>query len=319
MFIDEIKLDLKAGRGGDGVVRWRHEKGKELSGAGGGDGGRGGSVYFKSIRDIGALRRYRNKKSFSAVSGAPGSKNSMHGLDGDDLVLDVPVGSIITDKKSGKVYELLKEGEQVMVLKGGVGGYGNEHFKASTNTTPYEFTEGKEGEEAKFEIELQLIIDAGLVGFPNAGKSSLLNELTNANAKVGDWEFTTLEPNLGSLYGFIIADIPGLIEGAAEGKGLGHKFLRHINRTKMIIHCISLENKDVVGTYKTIRAELEAFNEDLAKKPEIVVLTKTDLADKSKIESSKKGLLAICPQIETVSVLDDSSIKEFSDKLQKYM
>ena len=205
MFIDEIQLHLKAGGGGHGVVRWRHEKGRELAGAAGGNGGRGGSVYAKAIRDVGALARYRNRTHFEAERGDDGMRDSMQGKNGNDYILEVPIGTIITNKETGDTYELLKEDEQILLLKGGTGGLGNEHFKASTNTSPQEQTDGKPGEEADFFIELQLIIDAGLVGFPNAGKSSLLNVLTNAKAKIGDYAFTTLEPNLGSLYGYVIA------------------------------------------------------------------------------------------------------------------
>ena len=245
-FIDEMKFHAKAGRGGVGVVRWRHEHSKEWAGAAGGNGGRGGDVRVRAVRDLGILQRYRNIKAFDAQKGEDGMRDSKHGANGNDLVIDLPIGSIVTDHRTGHTFQLLEEGQNVRILKGGSGGLGNEHFKASTNTSPEESTNGYEGEEADFSVELELVADAGFIGLPNAGKSSLLNELTNADAKVGSYAFTTLEPNLGALYNFVLADIPGLIEGASEGKGLGHKFLRHVRRTKMLFHLVSLEDAGIM-------------------------------------------------------------------------
>ncbi len=202
-------------------------------------------------------------------------------------------------------FELLKEGEKVLILKGGRYGLGNEHFKASTNVRPKQTTDGRVGEEADFHVEIKLIVDAGFAGFPNAGKSSLLNALTNAKAKVASYQFTTLEPNLGEMHKFILADIPGLIEGASEGKGLGDKFLRHIKRTKMIIHCISLENEDIKSAYKTIRNELEAYSEELTTKKEIIVLTKTDLVDEKTLAKKIKEAKKLNPDVFSVSIVND--------------
>jgi len=202
-------------------------------------------------------------------------------------------------------------------LQGGRGGLGNEHFKASTNVRPKESTPGKPGEEGDFFIELELVADLGLVGLPNAGKSSLLNVLTNAKAQVGDYAFTTLEPNLGDMYGFIIADIPGLIEGASEGRGLGHKFLRHIKRTKMLLHCISCENEDVAGVYKTIREELSSYGEGLAEKPEIILLTKTDTTTAAELKKKITALKKKNKDVRVGSIIDDESIKTLRDSLIK--
>ena len=282
MFIDELTIHAKAGNGGNGVERWLHVKDKEFGGPSGGDGGRGGNVYAVGARNLNLLAKYRNKKEFNAENGEAGGNKSLHGAGGKDLDILLPIGSIVTDKQTEEKIFLQKEGERVLLLKGGNGGYGNEHFKSSTNQNPTEFTKGKPGEEADFFIEVEIIADIGLIGLPNAGKSSLLNELTSANAKIGDYPFTTLEPNLGEYFGYIISDIPGLIEGAAEGKGLGHKFLRHIRRTKILAHLISLENEDIVETYKTVRKELEIFDKELLEKKEIVVLTKTDLIEDKK-------------------------------------
>ncbi len=290
-FVDEIQLHIKAGDGGNGVVRWLHEKGREFAGPAGGDGGKGGDVYVKALRDLSILNRYRNVKEFEAKKGFDGERNSRDG----------------------------KDGQLIKILKGGRGGIGNEEFRSSTNIRPERATSGKPGEEADFFIELELVADAGLVGFPNAGKSSILNVLSHAKAKVGDYKFTTLEPNLGELYGFIIADIPGLIEGASKGKGLGHAFLRHIKRTKMIIHCLSLENENIVEAYKTIRKELESYGETLPEKKEIVLLTKTDLVSPEVLKDALKKIKKINKDVYAVSILDDTAIKKLKDTLVKIL
>lgn len=318
-FIDEIKLNIKAGAGGNGVVRWRHLKGKEYSGASGGDGGRGSNAYVKAVRDLSILARYKNVKNFEGEDGEGGMKDSKHGKNGKDLVIELPIGSVITNLNTDRKVSLIEEGEIVLILKGGNGGYGNEHFKASTNVTPKQSTKGKPGEEADFLIELELIADAGLVGLPNAGKSSLLNEITKAKSKVGSYAFTTLEPYLGDMEGFIVADIPGLIDGASEGRGLGHKFLRHIKRTKIILHCISLENESIENAYKSIRKELENYDAELVKKKEIVIFTKTDLADSDFINKAIKKISKENPDILLVTVYDNESIKKFKDDLIKIL
>lgn len=318
-FVDELKIYAKAGRGGDGVVRWRHEKGKEFSGAAGGNGGHGGDVYVRGVRDIGLLASYTHQKEFKAGRADDGQSNSKYGKHGDDLVIDVPIGSIITNLSTEKQYRIDKEGEKVLILEGGRGGLGNEHFKASTNTTPKESTPGKDGESAEFYIELELVADAGFVGLPNAGKSSLLNALTNAKSKVGAYQFTTLEPALGDMEGFILADIPGLIEGASEGKGLGHKFLRHIRRTKLILHCISFENEQPNDVYATIRNELETFDDVLAKKEEVIILTKTDTASPKAVAERKKHFEKLGKPVFVATILDDEVVKTLKDGLVKIL
>jgi GTPase len=316
-FVDEITIHVKAGKGGDGVVRWRHEKGRAKAGAGGGNGGKGGDILLKAVSDLSVLSAYKQIKEFSAEDGGPGENWGCHGKNGDATVIKLPIGSIITNAATGDVWSLEKVDEEICIAKGGRGGLGNEHFKASTNVTPMESTPGKPGEEWDLHIELELVADVGLVGLPNAGKSSLLNSMTRANAKVGNYQFTTLEPNLGDLYGVIIADIPGLIEGASEGKGLGHKFLRHVRRTKMIAHLVGADNEDVVAVYKTVRAELEAYDKELAEKEEVVILSKTDTTSLEEVEEKKKALKKLNKNVFTLSTLDDESLKSFKDELVK--
>ena len=315
-FIYELKISVKAGQGGDGVVRWRHEKNWEYGGPSGGDGGSGGDVYAFAIRNVHLLSKYRTEKKFIAKDGRNGNKNSLHGLDGKDLEIALPVGSIITNLKTDKKISLQNDGDKVLLLSGGSGGRGNESFKSATNQNPEEFTLGEKGEEAKFFVEVELIADIGLIGFPNAGKTSLLNMLTRAKGKVGDYPFTTLEPNLGEFYGYIISDIPGLVEGAASGKGLGHKFLRHVRRTKILVHLISLENDNLVEAYKTVRKELDQYDPELSQKKEIVVLTKTDLIDnpayiKKVVERMKKNTEIVF----AISIYDDETVKILQDVL----
>lgn len=317
--IDELDFQIKAGRGGNGVVRFRREKHKPNGGPSGGNGGKGGDVYVKAVRDSAILAKYKFKKEFSAEDGVPGGTNSSHGRNGEDLIIEMPIGTLVTRNSNGEQFDLLKEDERVLILKGGNGGLGNEHFKSSTNQAPKESTKGKPGEESKFKFELRLIADAGLLGFPNAGKSSILNVLTNAESKVAGYSFTTLSPHLGDLYGYILADIPGLIEGASVGKGLGHKFLKHISRTKLLLHCISLESEDIPLAYEIIRKELSSYSKDLDEKEEVIILTKTDLVENSSVEDAKKSLESYGRDILTLSIYDDDSIKELSDSLVKKM
>jgi GTPase len=319
MFVDSLTLYMNAGNGGDGVTRWRHEKFKPMAGPSGGNGGRGGDVFLRAVRDVNLLAKYTGDKSFEAQNGEDGMGGSKFGKNGEDLVVDVPVGSIVTDVDRERTYELLAEGEHIKILKGGSGGIGNEEFKSATNRSPEESTKGRSGEEGEFKIELSLVVDVGLVGMPNAGKSTLLNNFTNAHAKVGAYPFTTLEPHLGDLFGFVIADIPGLIDGAAKGKGLGHTFLRHVSRTKMILHLVSLETEDAIERYYTIRNELSTFSKELAEKKEWIIFTKSDLASKDYIETVKGSIDNIENRVFVISTETGDGVKDLRDSLVRYL
>jgi len=330
-FIDEMKFEAAAGRGGDGVVRWRQEKFVPKGGPAGGDGGRGGDFFVRGVRDVHILSKYKAKKSFKADRGEDGGNKKLHGANGADFVLDLPLGSIITNTTTEETWTLEKEGEKIQLLRGGYGGFGNEHFKSSTNTTPMDWRPGQEGETGTFKIELELFADIGFIGLPNAGKSSLLNGLTNADAKVGDYAFTTLDPNLGDFFGYIIADIPGIIEGASEGKGLGVKFLRHIKRTKMLAHLVSFENLSegttgMMKAYKEIRKELKKYDKSLklgadglSEKEEIIVLTKTDVVDPKIVAKKVAEFKKLDKKVYTLSLYEDASVKKFKDELVKIL
>lgn len=319
-FVDEITLRAHAGKGGDGVVRWLHTKGKEFGGPSGGNGGKGGDVIIRGVRDLNILMRYRGKTVFRAERGEDGFRNEMEGKNGEHVYIDVPVGSRVTLKETGETWELLSEGEEIVVLHGGRGGTGNAEFKSSTNQYPDKATKGTAGETGTLYVEVQLIADVGLVGLPNAGKSSLLNVFTKKNAKVASYAFTTLEPSLGVLFGYVMADIPGLIEGAAEGKGLGHAFLRHIKRTRILLHCVSSEHDDVCASYQTIRGELSRYNEMLSRKPEIIFLTKVDEVS-PEVREQKIKELAQCSGklVVPMSVIDDELIKQAQDQLVQFL
>ncbi|MBN2198035.1 GTPase ObgE [Candidatus Wolfebacteria bacterium] len=308
MLIDDVKIKVFAGNGGKGAVAFN--KIKMALGPTGGSGGKGGSIYFEGVSDLSALSQFRFKKEFKAQDGLDGRDQFRDGQDGKDLIIKIPVGTVIYNLKNKTESEITKINERLLVVKGGKGGKGNFLFRSSRNTTPKQFQPGLPGEEAEIRLELKFIADIGFIGLPNVGKSSLLNELTNAKSKVANYSFTTLEPNLGIYYELILADIPGLIEGSSIGKGLGIKFLRHVERTKIFFHFISAESTTLVKDYKTIRNELEKYNKKLLKKPEYLFLSKSDVLNSEKLKKKLIILKKLNPKVLAISILDDKSIEK---------
>lgn len=314
MLIDDITIKVKAGHGGKGAVAF--QKIKLAQGPTGTSGGKGGSVFVEGVSDLSALHQFRFSKDISAENGENGRSQFRDGAVGKDAILKVPVGTVVHITDTGVDHEVVKVGERILVARGGHGGDGNFHFRSPTNTTPTEFEEGRPGEEFIIRLELKLIADVGFIGFPNAGKSSLLDALTNAKPKVANYPFTTLEPNLGAYYNLILADIPGLIEGASEGKGLGVKFLRHVERTKVLFHLVSAETEDVVKEYQTTRAELGAHNKALLEKPEYLFLSKSDVTTPEEIKKKLAALKKLNKNAIAFSIYDDESLKGVEKILQ---
>ncbi len=300
-FVDEVQIEVRSGAGGKGSSSMRREKWVPFGGPDGGDGGRGGHVVFQADEGLGTLMDLRHRTQWQAGHGDPGGKRLRTGAQGEDLVIRVPVGTIVTDTKRGAVlFELTRHGEARIAAEGGRGGLGNTHFKTSTNRAPKTTTPGEPGSILQLTLELRLMADVGLLGYPNAGKSTLISVISAARPKIADYPFTTLTPNLGVVSmgdagSFVVADIPGLIEGAAEGKGLGHQFLRHVQRTRMLWHLVSLapdEAEPVEVRWRKLRDELARYDEEIAARPEIVVLTQADAVEAEDIEAARRALLA---------------------------
>ena len=284
-FLDQAKINLKAGNGGSGSASFRREKYVEFGGPDGGDGGDGGSILFEAERNLNTLIDYRYSQHFKAENGKPGSKKNKTGANGKDLVLKVPIGTQIYEEDNNTIiYDFKKNNEKYLVASGGKGGLGNVRFKSSTNRAPRKKTDGKKGEEFWIWLQLKIIADVGIIGLPNAGKSSLLASLTRAKPKIANYPFTTINPNLGVTYynnkEVTLADIPGLVEGAHKGIGLGDKFLRHIERCKILLHLIDVTEKNLVENYQKIRSELKNYDLSLFKKREIIYFNKSDLVEK---------------------------------------
>jgi GTPase len=292
MFIDYTEILIKAGKGGNGVVTFRREKYVPKGGPSGGDGGRGGHIYIEAHHNLSTLLDFRYHKKYLAEDGGDGASALKHGKDGEDIIIKVPVGTIVKDAESNEIlFDLDADNKIVMIAKGGRGGKGNSNFATPTNQAPRYAQQGKEGDERKIILELKLIADVGLVGFPNAGKSTLISTISAARPKIADYPFTTLEPNLGivrykDFQSFTVADIPGIIEGAHEGKGLGLKFLRHIERTKILLFLIDITSEDPQKEFTTLLNELKSYSPELAKKMKVVSLSKADLV----LEDKKKKL-----------------------------
>ena len=313
MLVTEINIKLKAGDGGNGKVSFY----KGRKGPDGGNGGKGGSIFIVSTSNIYDLSNLSKSTKIEAENGQHGMSNNKAGKSGEDLDVKVPIGAIITDKNSKEVFEVTNKDYRFLLCQGGRGGKGNWEHRSSKNVTPMYAQKGFKGQERDLYINLKLIADYGLIGFPNAGKSSLLKEITNANPKIGDYPFTTLEPNLGELEGKIIADIPGLIEGASKGKGLGIKFLKHIEKVSLLFHCLSCELKEPEKNYQQIRNELKNYNPELLKIPEIILLTKTDLKSEKEIKLILKALKKLKKQILPISIHNLESLEKLKTLISK--
>lgn len=311
MLIDEAVINVRGGSGGNGAASFRRNAQTAKGGPDGGNGGNGGNVYLKGIDDVTALAQFRYKKKFSAEDGIKGGKQNLYGRNGKDLIISIPIGTQVTDKVTKDSFEVANSQDKILVARGGKGGRGNNEFKSATNQTPLYAEKGEMGESRQFILELKLIADVGLIGFPNSGKSSLLSVLTNANPKIGNYPFTTLEPNLGVLGGLIIADIPGLIEGASGGKGLGIKFLKHVEKTKVLVHCIDIQSESLSKDYQTIRSELKAYNESLINKPEIILITKADLVDEKTREARLRLIKKLNNNSFLISIYSNEQLSNF--------
>lgn len=319
MLVDDVTIKVKAGNGGRGAATFRSSEGQAKGGPDGGNGGNGGSVFIQGVNDITALQPFQHKKEWKAPDGIPGKRKNLFGRNADDLIIPVPLGTRVTWTENDKSYEITDTDRKLLVAKGGIGGRGNNEFKSSTNQAPTYAEPGGEGESRELRLELRMIADIGLIGLPNAGKSSLLSVLTNAQPKIGNYAFTTLEPNLGMLGGVVIADIPGLIEGASSGKGLGLKFLKHIEKTKLLVHCIDSGSDDVMRDYLIVRKEFADFNEELTKKPEIIILTKTDTIDEVILIEKKRQLETLGREVLAVTLYDDESVNMLKEELLKHL
>ena len=275
----------------------------------GGSGGNGGSIYLEGVSDLTVLKQFRFKKDIKAEKGENGKPQLRDGFNAEDLFLKVPVGTVYKNLTNGRSFEIIKIGQKDLIAKGGKGGKGNYLFRSATNTSPKEFQMGTEGESFEISFELKLIADVGFIGLPNVGKSSLLNELTNAKSKVANYAFTTLEPSLGAYYDLVLADIPGLIEGASTGKGLGIKFLKHVERTKTLFHLVSAESIDPIKDYNAVRNELKEYNAQLLKKTEYIFLSKIDAVNKDRILEIKNEFKEINKEIVEISIIDSESLE----------
>ena len=324
-FLDQVKIYVKAGNGGSGSPSFRREKFVEFGGPDGGDGGKGGSVILISERNLNTLIDYRYQQHFKAERGKDGSGKNKTGKGGEDLYLKVPLGTqVFEEDNKTLIYDFKSQKEEFLVASGGKGGFGNTRFKSSTNRAPKKFTKGGQGEEFWIWLQLKTIADIGIIGLPNAGKSSLLASMTSANPKIANYKFTTINPNLGvASYDdkeVTLADIPGLIEGAHTGTGLGIKFLKHIERCKTLLHLIDITEDDLFISYNQVRKELSKYSKDLVKKKEIVVLNKTDLIDEEeKKEKIKKLKNKLKKNIFLMSTTDKKSVSDIKSKLVNYV
>ncbi len=308
MLVDEVIISVKGGDGGNGRVSFKRNAQTARGGPDGGNGGNGGDLYFQGVNDITALSVFSYTKSVAAEDGVGGGKQNLYGRNGEDKIVYVPIGTEITDLETNEVFEVLNDKDKILTASGGKGGKGNNMFKSATNQAPKYRELGEKGQQRKLRLVLKLVADIGLIGLPNAGKSSLLQVLTNAHPKIGNYPFTTLEPNLGVLEGLVISDIPGLIEGASKGKGLGIKFLRHVEKTKILVHCIDGESEHIKQDYQTVRKELSEYSDILNAKKEIVLLTKSDLLTEDKIKENLKIAKKLNKESYVISIYNETDV-----------
>lgn len=313
MFIDEVVVVLKAGDGGNGAVSFRRNAQTPKGGPDGGNGGNGGSIYLQGTTNKADLSQFQYKKNIVGEHGTPGSKNNLFGKNGKDITISVPLGTRVTDIDTNNVIEIENNTNRVLIAKGGRGGRGNNEFKTAVNQTPTEFEAGGKGETKKVKMELRLIADIGFIGYPNAGKSSLLAACTNAKPKIGNFPFTTLHPNLGTFKEIVLADIPGIIEGASKGKGLGIKFLKHIEKTKALVYCIDSTSENPLAIYTAIQKEFKQHDASLLNKSRVIVLTKIDLLTEDEREKIRK--LFKNDSVIAVSIYQKDSLDTFKKML----
>ncbi|MDG1032073.1 MAG: GTPase ObgE [Flavobacteriaceae bacterium] len=326
-FVDYVKINVFSGNGGKGSAHFRREKYITKGGPDGGDGGRGGHVIFVTDKSLWTLHHFRFQKHFKCGHGGDGSGSRSTGADGSDALIRVPVGTVIRDTETNKIiYETIADGDQKIILDGGKGGLGNWNFRSSTNQAPRYSQPGIKGKERQLTLELKLLADVGLVGFPNVGKSTLLKTITSAKPKIGNYEFTTLKPNLGIVQyrdyrSFVMADIPGIIEGASEGRGLGHHFLRHIERNSVLLFLLSAESEDVVSQYKILLNELKKYNPELLDKQRIIAISKSDLIDDKAKLKAKKNISKNIKNVpfEFISSVSNIGLVEIKDLLWKVL
>lgn len=322
-FIDKVKIRIISGRGGDGMVAWRREKYVDKGGPAGGDGGRGGDVYLIGDENMSTLMDFKHKSVFKAKAGENGRSKNQHGQNGEDLIIKVPSGVIVRDLKNGKVIADIKEhGQKVLMAKGGRGGRGNARFATAQKRTPQFCEPGEAPIERELELELKLMADVGLLGMPNAGKSTLISVISSARPKIADYPFTTLIPNLGVVennYGesYVVADIPGLIEGASEGVGLGFSFLKHVQRCKFLVHVVDLSDENSVENYKKINTELKKFDEELANRYQVLVLNKADITDDKIIKEKTSEFKKLNKDLFVISAATRFGIEEFLKRLSE--
>jgi GTP-binding protein len=327
MIVNRVEIMVAGGNGGDGVVSFRHEKFVPLGGPDGGDGGNGGSVYIVADRSITALNYFRHKRRFKAVSAKSGSKQKKHGAKGDDLVIKVPLGTVVflkEDEQEVLLADLSQQGQKVLAAKGGKGGLGNVHFATSTNQAPRKATKGKPGEEHRIVLDLKLIADVGIIGYPNVGKSTLLAAVSKARPKIADYPFTTREPALGvvevGMETFVLAEIPGLVDGAHLGRGLGHEFLRHAERTKVLLHVLDGKSQSIIDDMNNLNRELALYKSEMAQKPQVVVVNKIDLPEvEARLTEIRQLFSSLGVKVYFVSAITGQGVSELVSETAKIL